>query len=238
MQTGNFKPGKLVGLGSPREFESPPRRLFLQDENNKKSDLSKDCINTKDFEKFLLVQRNLNKAAVKNHVRYIDIFLKSVNKDIQDIEVNDIQDFMLEIKDKRTLATYKNYLSMLKIFFRDYLGKGDMIKDFKFPRQDVKPKFLPSKKDLKIFFDALPSLKYKIIFIALASSGLRISELLNATIDRNKRRLIPESHDGGTKKSWITFYNEEAENLMECFEGNPFDTSRNTVAHVLNWNEN
>ena len=27
MQTGNFKPGKLVGLGSPREFESPPRRL-------------------------------------------------------------------------------------------------------------------------------------------------------------------------------------------------------------------
>ena len=88
---------------------------------------------------------------MKNHVRYLDIFLKSVNKDIQDIEVNDIQDFMLEIKDKRTLATYKNYLSMLKIFFRDFLRKGDMIKDFKFPRQDVKPKFLPSKKDLKIW---------------------------------------------------------------------------------------
>ena len=47
------------------------------------------------------------------------------------------------------VATYKNYLSMLKILFRDFMGKGDMIKDFKFPRQDVKPKFLPSKKDLK-----------------------------------------------------------------------------------------
>lgn len=46
----------------------------------------------------------------------------------------DIQDFMLEIKKKRTMATYKNYLSMLKIFFRDYLGKVDMIKDCRINR--------------------------------------------------------------------------------------------------------
>ena len=143
------KPGKLVGHGSPREFESRPRRLFLQDKCGKNSDYSNNCINTKDLEKFLLVQRNLNKATVKNHVRYLDIFLKFVNKDFYDINENDIQDFMLEIKDKRSLATYKNYLLMLKIFFRDFLGKEDMIKDFKFPRQDIKPKFLPSRKDLK-----------------------------------------------------------------------------------------
>lgn len=46
----------------------------------------------------------------------------------------DIQDFMLEIKKKRTMATYKNYLSMLKIFSRDYLGKVDMIKDCRINR--------------------------------------------------------------------------------------------------------
>lgn len=44
---------------------------------------------------------------------------------------------------------------------------------------------------------------------------------------------MPESHDGGTKKSWVTFYNEETENLMSSYEGNPFETSRNTVAHVF-----
>lgn len=44
---------------------------------------------------------------------------------------------------------------------------------------------------------------------------------------------MPQSHDGGTKKSWITFYNKETENLMESFDGNPFETSRNTVAHVF-----
>ena len=44
---------------------------------------------------------------------------------------------------------------------------------------------------------------------------------------------MPESHVGGMKKSRITFYNEETENLMESFEDNPFETSRNTVAHVF-----
>ena len=53
MQTGNFKPGKLVGLGSPREFESPLRRLFLQDEGGKKSDFTNDCNKIKYFNKLL-----------------------------------------------------------------------------------------------------------------------------------------------------------------------------------------
>lgn len=74
-----------------------------------------------------------------------------------------------------------------------------MVNDFKFPSISIKPKSLPSKEELRIFFDALPDIKYRIIFLALASSGLRISELLNAEIDK----------------------------------GNPFDSSRNTIAHLF-----
>ncbi|HUV83701.1 MAG TPA: site-specific integrase, partial [archaeon] len=186
-------------------------------------------MNINNFEKFLLVQRNLSKATVNNHVRYLDIFLKFVDKDIDKINVKDIQDFMFEIKKTRTLATYKNYLSMLKIFFRDYIGREDLIKDFKFPQQQFKPKTLPSNKDLKTFYDALPSIKYKIIFLALISSGLRISELLSVDIIKEDRMLIPKSHDGKTKKGWISFYNIETENLLKNYQDNPFNTSRNTV---------
>ena len=46
------KPGKLVGLGPPQEFESPPRRLFLQDNIKRKCDFSNECINSKGFYKF------------------------------------------------------------------------------------------------------------------------------------------------------------------------------------------
>ena len=48
----------------------------------------------------------------------------------------------------------------------------------------------------------------------LASSGLRVSEFLNADIYQNNRMLIPKSHEGSTKSSWVSFYNEEAEALL------------------------
>ena len=46
------KLGKLVGLGSPREFESPTQRFSLQDESGKKRKFNNDCINTKIFHIF------------------------------------------------------------------------------------------------------------------------------------------------------------------------------------------
>ena len=59
----------------------------------------------------------------------------------------------------------------------------DVIRSFAFPQVQFKPRILPSKEQLKTFYDALPSLKYKVIFLMLASSGLRISELLGADMD-------------------------------------------------------
>jgi integrase len=108
-----------------------------------------------------------------------------------------------------------------------------MVNDFKFPSVSVRPKTLPSKEQLKTFFHALPDAKYNIIFLALVSSGLRISELLSADIDRKNRMLVPKSHDGKNKKGWISFYNDETEEQLEKYQGNPFENSRNTVTHVF-----
>jgi site-specific recombinase XerD len=61
-----------------------------------------------DFEKFLCVQKNLSGATVKNHVRYLDIFLRSVRKSSDSIEESDIQEFMSGIKQTKSSQTYKN----------------------------------------------------------------------------------------------------------------------------------
>jgi site-specific recombinase XerD len=45
--------------------------------------------------------------------------------------------------------------------------------------------------------------------------------------------LAPKSHNVSTKHSWISFYNEETENMLNKYQDNPFETSRNTVAHVF-----
>ncbi len=184
---------------------------------------------SEDFMKFLQVQKNLSDSTVENHLRNAKVFSEYIN----DFTVEEIQRFLSEIKKERSAWTYKNYLATLKILFRDYLKKPELIQDFKFPTHAIKPRIPPSREQLKTFFAALPSMKYKIIFLILASSGLRISELLSADIDTANRMLIPKSHDGNTKQSWISFYNMETEALLKQYEGNPFETSRNTVAHVF-----
>ncbi len=190
-------------------------------------------IDTSAFEKFLIVQKNLSDTTVKHHVQNLGIFLKSVGKKNKYIEPTDIQDFLLEIKKTKNSWTYKNYLSMLRILFRDYLKHPELIEGFKFPRHLIKPNILPSNSQLKIFFDSLPSLKYQLIFLMLTSSGLRVSELLSADVDKRNRMLIPKPHNGQTKQAWISFYNIETEALLRDYKGELFGTSRNTLAHVF-----
>ncbi len=90
----------------------------------------------------------------------------------------------------------------------------ELVKDYRFPRIVQKPKILPNKEQIKIFYNALPD-KYKGIFLALASSGLRVSELLSADIDKSNRMLIPQAKAGATKHSWVSFYSKEAAALLE-----------------------
>jgi len=64
---------------------------------------------------------------------------------------------------------------MMKVFYRDYMKEPEVIEDYKFPPKPFIPKILPSKEELKIFYDALQD-KHKLYFIMLASSGLRVYE--------------------------------------------------------------
>ena len=45
--------------------------------------------------------------------------------------------------------------------------------------------------------------------------------------------LIPQAHDGSTKAAWVSLYNDEAEALLQEYDGELSGISRNTVAHVF-----
>lgn len=59
------------------------------------------------------------------------------------------------------------------------MKQSEVIEDYKFPNKPFILKILPTKEQFKIFYDALLD-KHKVLFLMLASSGLRVSELLNA----------------------------------------------------------
>jgi integrase len=115
-------------------------------------------------------------------------------------------------------ATYKNALMALKVFFRDFLELPEVVASFKFPHQVFKPKHIVSKEQLKQFYGYLETPKEKALFMLYATTGLRREEILSLKpedIDFDKRMITPDNHEGETKKSWVSFYNEEAETVLK-----------------------
>ena len=108
---------------------------------------------TKTFEMFLKVQKNLSAGTVEKHITLANVFLEHSKGAI---DVKSVQNFMLWVKNEKSQKTYANYLCTLKVLLRDYLKQPELIVDFKFPTIGFKPKILPSKPQLKTFFEALP----------------------------------------------------------------------------------
>ena len=135
---------------------------------------------------------------------------------IENLEnVENIRSFLAGFKD-RSPSTYANVLKALKVFFRDFLNRGELVQTFRFPQRPILPKQIPSKDELKRFYEAIPSLKYKAMFLLFASSGLRLSEALKLKVSDLdfEKRIINVNHFSRTKKAWISLFNEEAKTVL------------------------
>jgi len=165
-----------------------------------------------DFRKYLTIDHQLTHRTAYSHINLLTHFLERFDE----IEVNksEIQEYLVEFKNKNT---YRNVLSMLKVFLRDFMKRPDLIEGFKFPRVILSPKSIPSKEELRRFYESIEDQQERTLFLLFASSGLRRHELLNIKkeeVDSAKRMLTPKSN-GQTKLTWVTFYNHEAEKELE-----------------------
>ena len=171
-----------------------------------------------EFREFLLVDLRRGRKTTYEAVRVVGNFLDSLNG--SEISRETVRKYLKEIKGE---SKYRNTLAAFKRFFRDFLEKPKIVSTFKFPATQFKPKIIPCKYDLQRFFEALDSEFIKALFLFYASSGLRKNEVLSLTvkdIDFKKRMVVPKCHQGFTKSSYLSFYNEEAETALSKIELN------------------
>jgi integrase len=168
------------------------------------------------FRDFQIVGLRRSKRTAYEKVWFIKRLLKTVSKKPNEISREDLRCF-LKTLEKLSAATYKNALMALKVFFRDFLEMPEVVSSFKFPHQMFKPKQIVSKEHLKQFYRCLEIPKEKALFMLYATTGLRREEILSLkpeNIDFGNRMITPDNHNGETKKSWVSFYNEEAEQAL------------------------
>jgi integrase len=160
-----------------------------------------------------MVDLRRSKRTAYEKVWFIKKLLKYVGKNPAEISKEDLRSYLRSLENY-SAATYKNALMALKVFFRDYMEKPELVASFRFPHQVFKPKQIISKEQVKQFYEALETPKEKALFMLYATTGLRREEILSLKpedIDFEKRMITPNNHLGETKKSWCSFYNEEAE---------------------------
>ncbi|MCX6648553.1 MAG: tyrosine-type recombinase/integrase [Candidatus Bathyarchaeota archaeon] len=171
-----------------------------------------------DFKAFLEVEHHLAKKTVYAHQSYIKRLIE--HNASHEVGREEVRDFMREYLDA-SISGYCNALKAVRIFFRDYLGRGDLVEGFKFPSTPFKPRTIPERKALTEFYEEIPSIEGRLYFMLYASSGLRRREALGLhpkDVDMGMRMVTPNKGVSGTKNTWVSFYGSELEELLREYK--------------------
>jgi len=190
---------------APREDKKPTVSHSLPLEN------TEDLVQA--FKVFLEVDLRKSKRTIVDKVQQIRKFMAWLRKSVYEVSREDIRQYLRD----RKPSDYTRKLKTLKLFFRDFLRMPQTVDTFKFKGEPFKPKRIFQKEQLQRFYECLETPKEKALFLIYATSGLRYNEVISLepeNIDFKTRMITPNGHEGETKKSWLSFYNEEAERVL------------------------
>jgi integrase len=117
--------------------------------------------------------------------------------------------------------TYNHQITHLRLFVRDFLRKKELIETFKMAPVDASGAIMetPSRKALRMGFQALNDDRQRAAYLFTATSGLRPCEILAVTreqVNLALRAVIP-NHFTRKKRSGITFYSEDTDPYLKKY---------------------
>jgi len=108
--------------------------------------------------------------------------------------------------------TYSNHLKALRHLFQ-FLDRPDLVESFRQPSIFPTPPNVPGDKEIRRAYEALDDSRERALFLFYASTGLRKDEVLHLEledVDLESRIVKPNNHNGSSKHTWITCFNNEA----------------------------
>lgn len=181
-----------------------------------------------EFKKFCEVDRRLKPRTIVEHLRKLKQLREAVSTPLCELTHSDLRDYLARFKDACPYH-YANILKALRVFYGAFLGT-DVARGFKFPEYPLMPRKVPTHEELRKFYRAIkPPFDdqrkytiscYRALFLLYATSGRRRNEILDLTlvdVDLEKRMLMPSNGGSSTKRTWVSFYNDEAERELKRY---------------------
>jgi integrase/recombinase XerD len=127
--------------------------------------------------------KGFSPQTVKAYVTHTNQFLEYTNKDIPNLDEQDIKNYLSWLMSEKKLAFASVALkkAALMFFFQEILGKR--VTTIKTPKI---PKRLPevlTKEEVKLLIGSASTLRSKLLMEVLYSSGLRVSELVKLKVN-------------------------------------------------------
>ncbi len=174
-----------------------------------------------DFNDHLNIQ-GYSEKTIEIYKLYLTLFSKYVNKNLKQITNKDIIGYLSYMKKEKNInnTSLSLILSCIKHFYKEFL-KNNLIIDVKLPRKSKKIPTVLTTKEIKELIEATKKFRNKLIIKFIFSTGVRVSECVNAKIrDLNFDELTGRVVSGkGNKdrliilsKNWIDDYKKYLEN--------------------------
>jgi len=179
------------------------------------------------FREFLEVDLQREPRTVYGHVWQLLRFREWLAG--RDVTRDVVREYLLYLK-RENPGEYKNSLSALKVYFRDYVGRGDLVATFKFPGKEIPVKRIPAPEKLRKFYEAAIKLDLRLpcFFLLYATSGWRFLEVFalhREDVDLEARTLTHRLKASATKGRLPGFFNEEAQALLRRWMETRTDSS-------------
>jgi integrase len=166
-----------------------------------------------DFEDYMRINMRLKPRTINDTIvtakRYLDGAEGIVSKDT-------LKEYLEGYIDNSPW-TYNSQIVRLNRLIKEYLNRPDIIEDFSLaPINTITKKKVPTLNQVRAGYEALDNEIFRTYYLVLATTGLRKGETLGLTKDKiypETRAVIPEIYTR-TKRSGISFYNHEAEDLL------------------------
>jgi integrase/recombinase XerD len=137
--------------------------------------------------------RNFSPKTIQVYVENVARFARYFNKSPDKLGPEDVRTYLLYLVQERKNAwgTYKQALAALRYFYRWVIKGPEIVEDIRCPRPERRLPVVLSFEEVRRFFAAIPSFRYRMILMTAYSAGLRISEVVNLQIsDIDSQRMV------------------------------------------------
>lgn len=132
--------------------------------------------------------KNTPESSRESYLRRAEAFIKYLqdgnNKCLEETTEEDIQQYILYLKNKRLLSagTINNYISAVRFLWTHVLNREWDSKKIPRMRRKVTFPVIPPKQDLIMLLNSVENLKHKSMMLLMYGSGLRVSEVVRLRI--------------------------------------------------------